>query len=349
MNYIISAYSGLGNTIQLTIIIDEILKKDKEAKITFISDNKYGQLDYLAFVEGVETRFFSRLDFVGLWRFFKGNKQGFTLLPFLGSPTIIQLLSYFSPNKIVQMTTQTLTKNKILAFFFKIFLGKRLNIILYRDGKSELDLYLILINESYPSGHRKELNYPNLKIKENTNLLKKLKINKRYICIQAGAANGNLTPKTWKKENILEFTSLIEKSYSKFSVVLLGDKGDSVNFNINNPSLINLIGKTTLEELLVILNHAELVICNDSSLMHISTALRKRTLALYGPTDFLRTFPSSPKTHMIKLDLECISCMKVKNLSEKQALLKCPIDNACMRNLKAEMVLEKIESMNLLA
>jgi len=56
MKYLISAYSGLGNTIQLSSLINLIKDSDNKAEITFISDNKYSQLDFLNMFEGMSVK-----------------------------------------------------------------------------------------------------------------------------------------------------------------------------------------------------------------------------------------------------------------------------------------------------
>ena len=56
MKYLISAYSGLGNTIQLSSLINLIKDSDIKAEITFISDNKFSKIDFLNMLEGINVK-----------------------------------------------------------------------------------------------------------------------------------------------------------------------------------------------------------------------------------------------------------------------------------------------------
>jgi heptosyltransferase-1 len=53
----------------------------------------------------------------------------------------------------------------------------------------------------------------------------------------------------------------------------------------------NLIGKTSLLELPLIIQKATIVVANDSGPMHIAAAMSKPLLALFGPTDPLQYGP----------------------------------------------------------
>ncbi|MDR3667581.1 MAG: glycosyltransferase family 9 protein, partial [Ignavibacteriaceae bacterium] len=71
---------------------------------------------------------------------------------------------------------------------------------------------------------------------------------------------------------------------------------------------------------------------NDSGPMHISAALGRRTLGIFGPTDPQSHGPYSPISgYVIKEDLFCIICNK----------LKCPYGHECMLELPIDKVLEK--------
>lgn len=59
---------------------------------------------------------------------------------------------------------------------------------------------------------------------------------------------------------------------------------------VANPP-INLAGKTTLRQLTALIERASIIIANDSGPMHIAAALDRPLVALFGPTNPLRTGP----------------------------------------------------------
>ena len=143
---------------------------------------------------------------------------------------------------------------------------------------------------------------------------------------------------------------MLRDEFEEYEYVLLGDKGDASLYDFNSFGLKvhNYVGKTSIQELITLISDAEFIICHDSSVMHLSSILDKAVLAIYGPTDFERTFPNTKKSMFIKQDLDCIHCMKDYRLNEKTALKNCPIDNACMRLLEPKLIFEKIRKESIL-
>jgi len=93
--------------------------------------------------------------------------------------------------------------------------------------------------------------------------------------------------------------------------------------------------KTTLNELTAIINNCIIIIANDSGPMHISAALGKPTLGLFGPTDPYTAYPYG-NNEWVRLDeLFCIKC----------DLLVCPYNHECFRNLPAERVLDRLDKL----
>lgn len=97
------------------------------------------------------------------------------------------------------------------------------------------------------------------------------------------------------------------------------------------PNLKNLAGRTTLLELGGLLQHAQLAITVDSGPMHMAAALGVPVLALFGPTDPVRTGPYGPKARVLTTArLPCQPCF----------LGQCDRgDLACMRRIFPSQVL----------
>lgn len=74
---------------------------------------------------------------------------------------------------------------------------------------------------------------------------------------------------------------------------------------------VDLTLKTSLSELIGVLSVLDLVVCNDSGIMHLAAALCRPVVALFGSTDPELTGPLySDKAVVMKKDIPCAPCFK---------------------------------------
>ena len=98
----------------------------------------------------------------------------------------------------------------------------------------------------------------------------------------------------------------------------------------------DLAGKTSLDNLVDLISLADYVITNDSGLMHLTAALGRKQLALFGSTSPEHTPPLNEHAETLWLGLDCSPCFK----------RTCPLKHFnCMQQLKPEIVIRELNKL----
>lgn len=94
--------------------------------------------------------------------------------------------------------------------------------------------------------------------------------------------------------------------------------------------LTNLVGQTSLSELMDELRGCHILITNDTGTMHLAALLGTRTVAIFGSTEPALTAPLGKGHRVLREHVECSPCF----------LRECPLDFRCMNAIEVEQVVD---------
>lgn len=126
--------------------------------------------------------------------------------------------------------------------------------------------------------------------------------------------------KLWNDAKFAHLADLIHNELH-LKVVFTGSEKASIDTitSLMTTEKINLGGETTLLDLAYIYKKAQVVISTDSGPMHLAAALETPVVALFGPTDPLRTGPYGFDHTIIRTDISCSPCF-LKKCSTKKCM-----------------------------
>ena len=185
--------------------------------------------------------------------------------------------------------------------------------------------------------------FPKL-IGTNKDVVKKqYNLSQKYIIISPSNSHQKrniLNYRAWENESWKE---LIDKLNKEYEVVIIGNKGEDHFFDKLKPypnDVIDLVGKTSLVDLIGVIEAASALVATDTGTAHIASAVNTEVFALIGPTPANVTGPyQSPnnKVHIISSNQSCSPCYKTD-------VMKNCKDNICMKEITVKIVYNSIIS-----
>lgn len=131
----------------------------------------------------------------------------------------------------------------------------------------------------------------------------------RFVALAPSAA---FSLKRWPFEHWKSLLQLWTTQQPKMHFILLGGPEDTfINdlVAVAPERILNLAGKLSLAESAAVIQQSQLLIANDTGLLHVGEQLGHPTIALMGPAPF--GFPCRRETtRILELDLPCRPCSK---------------------------------------
>ncbi len=214
---------------------------------------------------------------------------------------------------------------------------ERHEIFYYLNIVAELETMLYGATRVWKNEPRFELEISGERKNEARNILVEngCDLSKRVIALCPGSTNSRA--KRWQAAS---YAALADKFTAELdaNVVLIG-AADEAEVSREVCELakykpVILTGKTSLSEVAAVLSISDLLVSNDTGPAHISAALGRPTLVIFGPTNPKTTQPYPANAGIIRKEVECSPCM----------LRDCPIDHRCMTWIAVDEVFENAKA-----
>jgi heptosyltransferase-2 len=197
----------------------------------------------------------------------------------------------------------------------------------YRNAAAPMLLHYARLGEAPGTEPSLPLPGPRLRVAldEVERSLEKFGLSKPYVVLCPGAEYG--PAKRWPY-----FADLANRLSA--AAVVLGSPADlEAARGIGGT---NLVGKTTLDEAIVLIAGAQAVVSNDSGLMHVAAALGRPQVALYGSSSPQHTPPANDAARVLWLHIECSPCFQ----------RECPLGHfRCMKEISVDHVLGELHNL----
>ncbi len=160
------------------------------------------------------------------------------------------------------------------------------------------------------------------------------------VAMHVGARNGQA--KRWPTQHFATLAKrLVEEDEAL--VLLTGAPGEKALaeeiLSHSCAQVVNLVGKTSVPELVALLAQSDVLVTGDSGPMHIACAVSTPVVALHGATDPALSGPTARNATVLRQRLWCSPCY------DASATAECRFGNpVCMKQLRPELVLAAIRT-----
>lgn len=327
-NYLIIKIAAIGDVIMAMPMIREIRKREPDAYITWVCGKSVAGLlrplpvDELIVIDEKKLLRGGKLEKLQevflLWKKLKGRAY--------------DVVAIGHADKRYRLLTKPVRAGRIAAFAHQI--GEMCPI----PGRHHTDEYIRLI---YPDMEKTKtippihLDFP-LRAKFEDVLHER---NRKIVLLPGGAKNllADDFCRRWPIEHYVELAKLLIKD--GWQVILCGADSDRwVEKYFQGVSVVSWIGQTSLQDMIAVFNHVDMVVTHDSGPMHLAGAASCRVIALFGPTNPHEKIPRRAGVQYLwhAAALTCCPCYDGKTYQ------RCS-DNICLKSISPECVYRRVK------
>ncbi len=169
-------------------------------------------------------------------------------------------------------------------------------------------------------------------------------LSKKLILIAPGGSHNSkekVSARVWPLEKYVDLIALINKENPVAQIVITGGPTDKETAEAiiakSSVPIFNICGKSSLLGSAVVIEKSALLICNDSSLLHVALAQGTPVSCIFGPTAIETRVPANKKQYCVQSKTECSPCYQFGGFPG------CDIDIACMHSITPQDTFNKIK------
>ena len=328
-------FKGMGSIIQATPLLQNLRHQYPNAKIVFVSTKSNSALLQLfPFVDQTLL-----LDDSSFWKLLSTSPAFIFRLIQLRISLFIDLEIYSNFSSIV--VALSMAKNRIGYYLrsghYKLGIYTHMLYFNNRISVSEVYLQMFRITGKTVSTHSL-YDFSKNKIQPNTTLTHFGLTDKKFIVINPNASDLRIE-RRWPAQHFVDLIQQLKERYTAYEIVLIGSKSEkdyTSTFQTQSTSpVLNLAGKTNLQQLIDLILGCDLFITNDTGPMHIGFALQTKTIALFGPCHPSQ-YGNQINGKVLYQPLYCSPCV------HEFQIPPCQGDNQCMKKIKVNGVLDAV-------
>ncbi len=186
-----------------------------------------------------------------------------------------------------------------------------------------------------------DISYPELFLPAQSTVLQQFDLTSRYVVLAPGGASNFLNIDDVRRWDITSYISLAKELLeSGFQVILSGAKNDLwISDYFTDLPVINLVAKTSLIDLLLLLRKSKFLVTHDTGILHLAKLTNTKTFGLFGPVNPLERVGKSDNIDVIwgGEHLPCSPCYDGRKFAQ------CS-NNLCMKNILVEDVMNRVSA-----
>jgi heptosyltransferase-2 len=252
------------------------------------------------------------------------------------------LRSMIGANKVVILNKRICARTMLVKFKKNM----------YRDIVSVADRYIEPVKNMGVENDEKglEIFIPDQSILRVSGRMSSLKL-QQYKKIIGFCPSAKHETKRWPESRFIE-TGIRLVNELKTKILLFGGKDDAplcrtianeINCKLVNERVVNLCDQFSLLETAAAMQSCDVIVTNDSGLMHMAAAMKKKVVAIFGST--VREFGFFPVgTESIVAERNGLSCRPCSHIGRRS----CPETHfRCMNEIQVEEVFASIQTISL--